>query len=1686
MAQMTLEELAARSKALTERLRSGQSGGQTSSWDIPGLAPDTSAEAASYYALAPTTAPAAPPVGPMTKASVEQDLKAAEQQQIANVKTLNDLFDAPDKIEGLKSYLRNNGFVFADESSSVGERILTGPKNTLALANAAATLVQDAVRYWQDKAGRPLVEKILEKTLAPSKKLVGQFEASAVETKQLFKSLPKTDDPVSTQGRALLEANLDEKVRETKGLLAGAELLARSAGMLVGGPKLLEQAPDEMQQRGIKYLEEKLGTTGAAVAFSAAQQLGELPLWLINFNKILKIGEAVRAAPGVTQGTKALTSIATSAAAGAAAGGTTALFLPPRPESEIAPGMTVTEGLAGGAFFGGTFAAVAAGLSRLRANNWRVANKLAEFEREDWFNVRRAALAEAEARGELLAKSPTVAYLTPETVRQMESEIISFRPTPRPDIPKRWFGPAVVHFDEEFGPHVRFVERVDKDTVPEVSVAPLTDANVQKLRKATSDMEGYFSLTPEALSWLGSDDRDAAAIYRLLTRPMPVSEKARAWQEAFDRAVLQNELVAKAPRGGEVVVNGMAVPHFGDVAMEVKLLPDGSLDAVPVRVGKVYPAYEPVSAETIKTDLYDLFGKTEPSTAQQTRTQVPLGGFLAEDLPEAAPRPKKGSDTNLGRPSNIRRNEAPTQRADVGDLLKMGFRLEGAGIGAGSIKGGDVEKVPVGFLAKKSSKGGEPQKLLPAGAQPKLLRPGGEHRSERLLPAGGQARIFKERLVFEKSMRELLEAPRPRTAPEPPPAVPPERDYAPMEYADLADAIESIKENLGKDDSLLQKIYKGVVSNHLRGPTAWAAFKTSLRASEVLQRSSEEIVRAAQKRFGNEFLSTVDRKLDAYFKGYMTLDKVVEELPVELRAEAYRFAQELNTEKMLNEQKMRELGILDPDAYLRDSGLEDLYLARRYLLYALPQGRWARALKDKSMQHILERGVDYIYDVLKKANPDKVVDGVVTEVGLTRDEVVYEVLELLKERDPLAVIREGRTRLSPLKSLIARKDIPEPIRELLGEVHSGMFNIAHTLGTQRSLIARHTLYRDFAANPANWSPRPNEALGHMYQIPENRRVFGDMAGKYVTKEAYEGLLTLQQTGVMSHRLLSTVAAVIKGNQTAMGGVGPLLNSTFGNLWSGLLAGGLDPTNIRRSGRAMYYAVRALFDHMEDPTGTTGYGWIVNEARLYGADFFGFSHEEVGNPFARKLVRDWDKILPDGGEKDLFYIWKKINEYTFENYRNLQEKLGVALDMNDRLFRIQSYIALREKFLKDFADNPLKSEIVREGLLDKRFLDAFMARKEGGGPFPRQLGKETGDPRKIKLLYDIQKLYFEGGLPKDLDAKALKAMTEDPYVREVTAAAAKLAARRINQSFWNPTFIGPELDKLRKGAVGIVAPYATAAFETARINGMLPSRLKNEKDLRWRLLAGTAMVSTAFGANSLLRHYNGISDAEVDAARDSIPDRVRVFRPFLLGMAWRDAEGRVQFWDYSRQFDPLRYFAGDPSDNIAKRFIANLLVSPVEGGGADEAVRQLEDAVGLATNMAKKRSTRLSDSEAEKLMNLLFDRGLAPGLLRGAYTAARNSDLIGGRPPTVEKLTPAQAVVRAVGISNIVPVGPTTKRAQMLEDRAFLKNLKSERRNVNRQNISLDEKLEKQQRLTEEQQKFNERRRERTIFRGNRQ
>jgi hypothetical protein len=679
-------------------------------------------------------------------------------------------------------------------------------------------------------------------------------------------------------------------------------------------------------------------------------------------------------------------------------------------------------------------------------------------------------------------------------------------------------------------------------------------------------------------------------------------------------------------------------------------------------------------------------------------------------------------------------------------------------------------------------------------------------------------------------------------------------------------------------------------------------------------------------------------------------------------------------EKYLKESQMwqdiiiQHGGVPENFAKLMEDGLMDRYAARMYRTFTMKPGEWA-GIVEKSFPELMENAVKFLQDQAAK-------DYGIIPTSSIQD----ELYRLLRTDDPLKNGQASNMLGSTFKRLLARRDIPEVLRKLMGEEESGSLRITATLGTQRAIAANLTAMSELVNNRSWYSPGPNPAMGLTMKVPNNSRMYGRAAGGYV-HPMFEPIVKMgaRLNDGTPMRVLRAIVGWAKTNEVALGGGAPFVNATMGNMYYSALAGGINPLlDPMRSGKYIRDALQLMLDYAQDPSALGKAGQKMIQLRRLGMDIPGFAEVEMAtgrDRITRELVSAL-KAVPDGADASEYMShFRDASKAVISAPGQAKDAFVSAYGHIDRTFKIANFLALEEKFYNQLTGGA-----------------STLWEKASGDHL---LGKD--------MMYLKQAL----------------ADKKDIVYREV---AARKAAERINQSFPNPQNVGKIIAGLRSTA-GVFAKYLTYTAEDFRINGMLAKRMVDEPDLRWRLLATSALAYGVFGNKGMmgaLRRYNGISDEEVDAAMKDRSFNQRGFRHLVIVPPFRDSKGRLMMIDASQWFGPTRFLNGDPTDGFAKRMISNLITSPVEGGAGESAVNNFLVQTGLAR---QKDPHKMLEGEGDALnaVNTIWDYGGAPKGPKRIIEALRrngtiNDDTFGRLSRFEEPLTAGETASRFFGVN----------------------------------------------------------------------
>lgn len=268
-----------------------------------------------------------------------------------------------------------------------------------------------------------------------------------------------------------------------------------------------------------------------------------------------------------------------------------------------------------------------------------------------------------------------------------------------------------------------------------------------------------------------------------------------------------------------------------------------------------------------------------------------------------------------------------------------------------------------------------------------------------------------------------------------------------------------------------------------------------------------------------------------------------------------------------------------------------------------------------------------------------------------------------------------------------------------------------------------------------------------------------------------------------------------------------------------------------------------------------------------------------------------------------------------------------------------------------------------------------------------------------------------------------------------AEAASIMGRRINESFPNYEHVGPVVDRLRKMPFGSVAPMLSGFTEDIRNNIAYSKALTRvtdplERERAVSMLKHVALLGGVGAVGTQLRRLNGISDKEVETAKEMRSQAGQFHHPVTYANPFRDANGRVQLEDPSDWLPDLQYAQGDPSDAVYRRVAANLITGPFQSSAVEPAVKTAVAATGLVRPEWSGPKPMEGEGNPKSAIQDYLLKNMMPGVATHGYEALRKAGVVGHLGKYEEKYTPGQAI-RSLVSTGIRPVGvsPTSKAAQ---------------------------------------------------------
>lgn len=491
--------------------------------------------------------------------------------------------------------------------------------------------------------------------------------------------------------------------------------------------------------------------------------------------------------------------------------------------------------------------------------------------------------------------------------------------------------------------------------------------------------------------------------------------------------------------------------------------------------------------------------------------------------------------------------------------------------------------------------------------------------------------------------------------------------------------------------------------------------------------------------------------------------------------------------------------------------------------------------------------------------------------------------------------RQSRLNKEILKT---RAQIPPIIRDVLGKIKDPAYVVANSMSEVERLWRQHKVSQAFTDPDYKgvvWDDKPSKAMApdriwneNMTEF-ENKRTYGEFAGKYVAPQLYESIMQ-GPTPVMRSTLQRVMAWISGAFKTAKVALSPV---TYMNNWISnsayAAAAGLPVWNARFAPR-LTQAAKAMVaygDTFTTPKGrhpTSGDGlwmqWALEDGALIagtGAEFGGAQAKKIAEQFLRQkqdgligwLDTGWNWMGRQkaklGGVYDALDSHWRLAVY-IEQVTKGRERLGLPLDeARARASRIVN---------ENFASSGSVGQGVREMSNQVGFLAPFM----------------TWHADNLRVHYNWMKNAGRGLKPLRGDGSVIRDAGTDILSGEGSGQALNVA--------------------LHYGLIG-------GLFEGLR-------RLYNWSD-----------QETAVAEASLKSGY-----------KTNNPGPVRQWLP------WRDAKGRAQVVSLVPLMPSAMFLKGNPKESLLSRAFQATTLGFVQGGAAEDPTRRALSMLGMGEDSFK--------------------------------------------------------------------------------------------------------------------------------------
>lgn len=513
------------------------------------------------------------------------------------------------------------------------------------------------------------------------------------------------------------------------------------------------------------------------------------------------------------------------------------------------------------------------------------------------------------------------------------------------------------------------------------------------------------------------------------------------------------------------------------------------------------------------------------------------------------------------------------------------------------------------------------------------------------------------------------------TAEEPPPPNDPANPPPPQDKP-IWDLLAKVRKAAGKSYNLIQR--------NIQPPMLRAEFDLGntiqdLKASQDLAKAQTAGQRAFERGLGwnRKRIDAFRERAYDWANGKITDETMAKEFP-----EAWNKKRDMmrDWEKMRDAQDatIRELGGIPKKRSPSDVVKLNKYVTRSYIREtATPKARLKMVLADVDA---LDKGVKGFQE-WSKNNKNKT---------LPYAEARGQLIDALGGTDPdMDLFGEGKTVTvkNPTNNLRKRLDLPDWYLELLGENRDGFYAMSLTDAVQKSTIAHLTAWKAVAENPLRSAASreelaqrglPQDVIDEWQTLPNNKLWYGKSAGRMVSPEVYDSMVTIPNAHYESNKLAAMVIKVQKHNWFSLGRMRTYMATFMDNWFYGLMAGGVDPTRPVASLKAMHYINKAMWEYRKNPYAPNEYAAFIRDMRRMGGDDPGHIGSDLSSQARRQEQYYLEKMASRTKFQKGYADW--ANDFT-DLIGNVAKPGSAAFEMSDRWHKLASVKMIQDDLMR---------------------------------------------------------------------------------------------------------------------------------------------------------------------------------------------------------------------------------------------------------------------------------------------------------------------------------------------------------------------------------------------------------------------